>query len=368
MRRILLLLAAVTLLITAGCAAAAPQNNAAAVTYTHISQEKAAEMMAEDNGHIVVDVRRQDEYEAGHIPGAILIPNESIDKDRPAELADLDQIILIYCRSGNRSRQASQKLADMGYRNIYEFGGIIDWTGDIVTGTDPGITTKTETLSFSSFDGGGPEYSLRFTGPEDIVSYTRQKDYGHKSSELVEGAAYNVFFTFTGIRPGKTSFVIEERSPIAGNRDMTYSATVGDDLSLTIDLLSTEDLDAVKPVPTLVIVTENGIFYAALEDNPSAEAFTEKLSEGEITVAVHDYGGFEKVGDLPWTLPRSDTEITTVPGDIILYQGNQITVYYDTNTWTFTKLAHIDDVNGEELLNALGRGDTEITFYIEWSE
>ena len=100
--------------------------------YKQISQEEALEMMAKDDGHIIVDVRRQDEYDAGHIPGAILIPNESIEKDRPKELPDLDQIILIYCRSGRRSKEASEKLANMGYTNIYEFGGIITWPGETV--------------------------------------------------------------------------------------------------------------------------------------------------------------------------------------------------------------------------------------------
>ncbi len=102
-------------------------------SYKQISQEEAREMMARNDGHVVVDVRRQDEYDAGHIPGAILIPNESIGDERPEELPDLNQIILIYCRSGNRSKQASEKLFDMGYTNIYEFGGIITWTGEIVT-------------------------------------------------------------------------------------------------------------------------------------------------------------------------------------------------------------------------------------------
>jgi len=100
-------------------------------SYQQISQETAKEMMTKDDGHIIVDVRRQDEYDSGHIPGAILIPNESIGTDRPAELPDLDQIILIYCRSGNRSKQAAQKLTEMGYKNIFEFGGINTWTGDI---------------------------------------------------------------------------------------------------------------------------------------------------------------------------------------------------------------------------------------------
>ncbi|MBR6968366.1 MAG: rhodanese-like domain-containing protein [Ruminococcus sp.] len=105
----------------------------AAAAYQQITQEKAKEMMQADDGHIIVDVRRQDEYDSGHIPGAILIPNESIGTEQPKELPDLDQVILIYCRSGRRSKEASQKLADMGYTNIYEFGGIIDWTGEVVT-------------------------------------------------------------------------------------------------------------------------------------------------------------------------------------------------------------------------------------------
>ena len=105
----------------------------AAAAYQQITQEKAKEMMQADDGHIIVDVRRQDEYDSGHIPGAILILNESIGTEQPKELPDLDQVILIYCRSGRRSKEASQKLADMGYTNIYEFGGIIDWTGEVVT-------------------------------------------------------------------------------------------------------------------------------------------------------------------------------------------------------------------------------------------
>ena len=109
-----------------GCTASAKAG------YIRIDQETAKEMMAREDGHIVVDVRRQDEYDAGHILGAILIPNESIGTEPPTELPDLDQIILIYCRSGRRSKESAQKLADMGYTKIYEFGGINTWTGEVV--------------------------------------------------------------------------------------------------------------------------------------------------------------------------------------------------------------------------------------------
>ena len=121
----------ILLFALSGCSSATEEQNTAA--YKQISQEEAKEMMGRDDGHIIVDVRRQDEYDAGHIPGAILIPNESIGSEAPVALPDYDQIILIYCRTGNRSKQASEKLAAMGYTNIYEFGGINTWTGEIVT-------------------------------------------------------------------------------------------------------------------------------------------------------------------------------------------------------------------------------------------
>ena len=116
-----------------GCLSAQPKEQEnKPIVYTQITQETAREMMSRDDGHIIVDVRRQDEYESGHIPGAVNIPNESIGSAKPEELPDLDQIILVYCRSGNRSKQAAQKLFDIGYTNVYEFGGIMTWTGEIV--------------------------------------------------------------------------------------------------------------------------------------------------------------------------------------------------------------------------------------------
>ena len=123
------------LLITAltGCADQIMDGPGMVNSYKQIDQETAKQMMGQDDGHVVVDVRTQEEYDAGHIPGALLIPNESIGTEPPEELPDRNQIILIYCRSGNRSKQAAEKLAAMGYTNVYEFGGINTWTGEIVT-------------------------------------------------------------------------------------------------------------------------------------------------------------------------------------------------------------------------------------------
>lgn len=99
---------------------------------------------------------------------------------------------------------------------------------------------------------------------------------------------------------------------------------------------------------------------ATFVDNPAAEEFRALLDQGPVTVTMEDYGGFEKVGPLGTPLTRSDEPITTQPGDIILYQGDQITIYYDTNTWTFTRLARIDDPSG--LRELLGDGTVQVTF------
>ncbi len=99
--------------------------------YTQLSQEEAIAMMEESNDYLIVDVRTQEEYDEGHIPKAVCIPNETIGSEPPEELTDLDQFLFIYCRSGRRSKEAAQKLADMGYAQVYEMGGINTWSGEI---------------------------------------------------------------------------------------------------------------------------------------------------------------------------------------------------------------------------------------------
>ena len=101
-------------------------------SYRQITADEAAQLMQEETGFVLLDVRTQEEYASGHIPGAICISNETIGSEEIPELPDKDQLILVYCRSGNRSKQASQKLAEQGYTNVVEFGGINGWTGEIV--------------------------------------------------------------------------------------------------------------------------------------------------------------------------------------------------------------------------------------------
>ena len=117
-------------LMFTGCAGT---SNNQTNTYRSIAMDEAVNMMAQETGYIILDVRRPDEFAAGHIPNAINVPNETIGADAIPELPDKDQLIMVYCRSGRRSKEASEKLAKLGYTNIVEFGGIIDWKGEIET-------------------------------------------------------------------------------------------------------------------------------------------------------------------------------------------------------------------------------------------
>ena len=114
--------------------------------------------------------------------------------------------------------------------------------------------------------------------------------------------------------------------------------------------------------------TSKHTLTATIYDNSSSRALVELLQKSSITIGMHDYGNFEKVGSLPSSLPRNDTQITTEPGDIILYQGNQITIYYDTNSWNFTRLGKIDGMTKVELKKILGKGNVTAVLSIETNQ
>ena len=117
------------LLLIAGCAAPAQESG-----YRQVTAEEAVALMEKESGYIILDVRTAQEYSEKHIPKAVNIPNESIGTEDLPALPDKNQLILVYCRSGNRSKQASEKLAALGYTNIVEFGGINSWPGETVSG------------------------------------------------------------------------------------------------------------------------------------------------------------------------------------------------------------------------------------------
>ena len=260
--------------------------------FIQISQDEAKQMMEMDDGHIVVDVRRPDEYASGHIPGAICIPNESIAAEQPKELPDLDQVILIYCRSGNRSKQAAKKLFDMGYTNVYEFGGIIEWTGEVVTGTQADSTSASQSES------------------QTEVESEAQSD--STSASQIESPA-------------------EAESQAENMEDHTMKLTIGD-----------------VEVPVI------------WEKNDSVNALSELVKESPLTIQMSMYGGFEQVGPIGQSIVRDDKQTTTEPGDLVLYSGNQVVIFYGSNAWAYTRLGHVD-LSQNELEDLLGNGDVALT-------
>ena len=119
-------------LLLSGCAAQVQKEQ----SYRQINMDEAIAMMEAENDYIILDVRTPEEFSEKHIPGAINVANETIGSEEIPELPDKDQLILVYCRSGNRSKQASEKLVALGYTNIVEFGGINDWPGEVISGTE----------------------------------------------------------------------------------------------------------------------------------------------------------------------------------------------------------------------------------------
>lgn len=117
---------------------------------------------------------------------------------------------------------------------------------------------------------------------------------------------------------------------------------------------------------TIKLTVEGGqTFTATLVDNSSTQALLEQLAKGDITVEMEDYANMEKVGSLGIRLPRNDRQTTTGPGDLILYQGHNLVIYYDTNSWSFTRLGKINNASQADLKAALGKGDVKVTLSLE---
>ena len=129
MKKLVFLLLAVMMLTACG----QDKENDQGAVYMNITAEEAKQIMDTEEDYIILDVRTKEEYDQGHIPGAIVISHEEIEEKAEDVLTDKDQLILVYCRSGRRSKIAAEALVDLGYTNIKEFGGIIDWPYEVTT-------------------------------------------------------------------------------------------------------------------------------------------------------------------------------------------------------------------------------------------
>ncbi|MBQ6453770.1 MAG: hypothetical protein IJJ14_05395, partial [Coriobacteriales bacterium] len=126
--------------------------------------------------------------------------------------------------------------------------------------------------------------------------------------------------------------------------------------------------DPPHPRATMVVEINGTQFYATPTHDESSEAFLQKLNSGPLEVTLHQYGVFEMTGPLPWSLPRNDVQMTTRPGDIVLYNGNQICIFYGSNSWDYSLLAHIDNTSAQKIADAMGSGDITVRIWLEWDE
>ncbi len=126
----------------------------------------------------------------------------------------------------------------------------------------------------------------------------------------------------------------------------------------------TGNIDEEDVMAKIGVEINGEIFTVEMEDNSSAVALTQKLADGDLSLKLSEYGGFEKVGDLPWTLERNDEKITTSPGDVILYQGNKITIYYAENTWDFTKLGKIVGADEDRFNKLMTQDEINVRFFV----
>lgn len=135
LRALLVVPAALAVALLAGCSggssSATTSASSSEAAFRQVGATEAQELMDNEEGYVILDVRTPEEYDTGHIPGAVNVPNEEIGSEDLEALPDKDQLILVYCRSGNRSVQASEKLVALGYTNVVEFGGINSWPGEI---------------------------------------------------------------------------------------------------------------------------------------------------------------------------------------------------------------------------------------------
>ncbi|MDO5336332.1 MAG: cyclophilin-like fold protein [Eubacteriales bacterium] len=159
----------------------------------------------------------------------------------------------------------------------------------------------------------------------------------------------------------ETTQSAENQSESEGNVPEESGVSSEAEENVIEDTENTESIEA----ELMKVTIGDTVFTATLADNSSAQALAELLREGPLTIDMHDYANMEKVGPIGQSLPENNEQITTGPGDIILYLGDSLVIYYDTNSWDFTRIGKINDVTQEELLAAMGSGNVSVTFELE---
>ena len=293
------------------------------------------------------------------------VSSATLSVDRlPAVESTGSSILVVYFSTDDTIRAAAFTIADELSADLFEIQPVEPYTADDVN--------YHNSQSRTSIEQNDPQARPAIVSlPEDLSRY----DTILLGYPIWWGQAPRILYTFMEsidlsgktIIPFCTSGSSGAGSSASNLQKLTSKSAVWLDAKRISNGSSAEEIRAWAESLGLS-KEETGMFYIHVNDavltvkaenNSSAEALLQLLEAGDITISMHDYGSFEKVGPLGTTIPRNDEDITTTPGDVILYQGNQVTVYYDENRWDFTKLGHIDIGQGE-LKAILGSGDVTV--------
>ncbi len=285
------------------------------------------------------------------------------------EATDKDTIVVYFSRTGNTEKIA-EYLIDLSGADSYVIQAAVPYTDEDIAYNNSSCRANQEQNDKSvrpeiaepigSLEG----YDTVFLGypiwwgeePRIIDTFLESYDFSGKTViPFCTSASSGIVSSEKNIAK-----LVPIGEQLAGKR---FSASAGiEEVKAWYDSLELKKEDSEVKMK----ITVNGHeLKASFAESEAAQELAEKLSSEPVTVTLNEYGGFEKVGKLPWALTRSDESIQTEPGDIMLYQGNQMTIFYDSNSWSYTKLGHIDGVTADELAEIFGQGDITVTLAAE---
>ncbi len=222
---------------------------------------------------------------------------------------------------------------------------------------------KTAKLTFASFDGGGPSYSCELGDPS-LVSVTSEHQYYSEDHDRIEGAGYEVLFTFTGLKPGETELTVRSFSPIVEAQEWRYRVSVDDRLAVTLTELPPEAFLHIRPRAELVMEAGGRRFYTVLEPGPAAEALLTALNSGAAELEVKAVAGSAITAELPWELPADGERVEGCPGDMLLTGSRELTLCGEDAEREGVLLASFNELPGELFAD----GIASIGLWLEWGE
>ena len=227
-------------------------------------------------------------------------------------------------------------------------------------GADPNAAS----LSFHSFEGGGPEYSFEVKDPE-LVRVRSERKYQKINHAQLTGAGYDVILTLSGLKPGETVLQVSARSPIADNWDQYYAVRVDENLQVTLtELAQTEDPSNMGQGCELAMETGTRTCSAALEPNPAAEALTEKLNSGALELEFRDTTGLGPTALLPFALPASEESITVEAGALVLCGEDELFFPRESTRMQGVLLADFGELPPE----LAEEGTHSVCLWLQWYE